>query len=135
MDDHACISAQLENHFLLSGILLDLPAHRRAAREADHLDAIVSHQQARVFVRKRDHVERAVGPARLLNDLRHENGRKWGLRCGLQDHGAARRDCRRYFVRHQIQRKIKRSNAHDRAQRKTLHNAPPSGGVFLPVQR
>ena len=69
VDDYASVSAQLEDHFLLAGIFLDLPSHGGAAGEADELDALVGDQQGGVFIGEWEDVEGAVGPSGLLHAL------------------------------------------------------------------
>ena len=41
----------------------------------------------------------------------------------------------RHFVRHQVERKIKRSDGQNRAQRKTAHDSRAAGGGGLPIER
>ena len=64
---NAGISAQFQYHFLLAGALLDFPAHRCASGKTNHFQSVIGHQQARIVIRKRQHIQRAVGPSRLLN--------------------------------------------------------------------
>src|SRR4029077_1853787 len=132
--DDASIPAEFESNFLLSRIFLDLPAHCRAAGETDHLQAVIAYQQACVLIRQRQHVEAAIGPARLLDHLRHQQRRQGCLRRRLQYHGAARRDRRRDLMRHQVQRKITPRDARDRPQRKALYDPPAPRSKLLPVE-
>ena len=39
----AVVSAQLKNDFFLPGAAFDVPTYRRAAREADQLQALIAH--------------------------------------------------------------------------------------------
>src|SRR3984957_5900449 len=70
VNNGAGVATKFQSNFLFAGAALDIPAHRHAAGEADQLDALVSDQQASVVVRKRKHVEAAIGPARLLHAFR-----------------------------------------------------------------
>src|SRR5581483_12490900 len=45
------------------------------------------------------------------------------------------RNRRRHLVGDQIEGKIKRCNAGDRAERKAAHDAPAAGGELLPIER
>ena len=69
MHDHPGVPAQFEHNFFLSGAPLDVPPNRRASCEADQLDAVITHQQSRVFIREWEHVERAVRQPSLLDRL------------------------------------------------------------------
>ena len=132
--DDGGIAAQFEHDFLFSGAALDVPTDGHAAGEADELDAVVGDQQTGVFVGERQHVEAAIGPARLLHAFGQKQRAERRLRRRLQHHGASGGDGRRDFVRDQVQRKIERRDPGDRSERKAAHNAPASGGEFLPVE-
>ena len=80
MHDGAGVAPQFERNFLLAGAAFDVPTHGHAARKADQLDALVGDQQTGVVVRKRQHVETAIGPARLLHALREQQRAQRSLR-------------------------------------------------------
>ena len=78
--------------FFLPAMLLDFPPDGGAARKADHLDAIVSDQQAGIFVRERQHVEPAIRPSCVLHDFRHQQDEQsgvWGAGFSTIGHPAA----------------------------------------------
>ena len=106
-----------------------------AAGEADELDAVVGDQNAGVIVGKRQDVEATIGPARLLHALGQKQRAERSLGRRLQHHGTTGGDGRRDLVGDQIDRKIERRDAGDRAERETAHDAPAPGGELLPVER
>src|ERR1019366_10366232 len=67
VNDNAGVAPQFEGHFFLSGAALDVPAHWPASREADQLDALVTHQQPRILIGEWQNIQRTVGPSRLLH--------------------------------------------------------------------
>ena len=135
VDDDGGIAAEFEDDFLFSGAALDVPADGDAAGEADELDAVVGDEKAGVFVGERQHVEAAVGPSRLLHALGEKQRAERRLGRGLQHHGATGGDGGGDFVGDEVDGEIKGRDAGDGAEGKAAHDAPASGGEFLPVER
>ena len=135
VDDDARIPPQLKNDFFLSRVVLDRPADGRAAGKTDEPDAFIGDQQSRVFVREQHRVESAIGPSRLLDHFGQQQCGERRLRRGLQNNGAAGGNGRRDFMHNQVQRKIERGDSGDRAERKTLDDAPAPDGRLLPIKR
>ena len=127
VDDDGGVAAEFENDFLLSGAALDVPANGNAAGEADELDAVVGDEETGVFVGERKDVEAAIGPSSLLHALSQEQRAERRLRGGLEDHGTSGGDGRSNFVRDEVDGKIERSDAGDRARagkRRTMPQRP-----------
>ncbi len=116
VDDDGGVAAEFEDDFLFSGAALDVPADGNAAGEADELDAVVGDEQAGIFVGEREDVEAAIGPSGLLHALGEKQRAERRLRGGLEDHGASGGDGRSNFVRDQVDREIKWSDAGDGAE-------------------
>src|SRR6185369_12811106 len=114
VNDQGRISTQLQDDLLLTRVALDCPTDRSATREADHLQTVIR-------------------PSSLLHCFGQKDGTERRLWCGLQHQRTPGGNRGGYLVSHQVQRKIERSNARDRPQRKAAHDAPASDGVFLPV--
>src|SRR4029079_2349078 len=56
VDDHPGVAAELEDHLLLARALLHPPAHRRAAGEAEELEAVVAdHLVAELAAHRQGH--------------------------------------------------------------------------------
>ena len=132
--DGSGVAPEFQCDFLFSGTALDLPPNGYAPRKSDQFYPLISYQQTRILVRKRQDIKAAIRPACLLNALRQQQGRQRRLRRRFQDHGAARGDCRRNFVCDQVQREIERRDPRDRAQGKAFHDAPAPSCKLLPVE-
>ncbi len=135
VDDDGSVTAQFEDNFLFTGAALDVPADGHAAGETDQLDAVVGDQKAGIIVGEGEHVEPAVRPSRLLHAFGEKQRAERRLGRGLQHHGTSGGDGRGNFVGHEVDGEIERRDAGDGAERETAHDAPASGGGFLPVER
>src|ERR1700722_12689563 len=135
MHNGAGIAPEFESDLLLACAALEVPADGSASGKSNELDALVSNQQSGVVIGKGQDVETAIGPTGLLNALCQKQRGKRSLRGGFQYHGAACGDCRGRFVSHQLQGKIKWSDARDGTERVTLYDAPASCGELLPIER
>jgi hypothetical protein len=69
MYDHTGVAAQFKRHAFLPGLLLQVPAHRRAAGGARHFQTLVGNQVFSVAAGKREDVQGATRPSRLLDQL------------------------------------------------------------------
>src|SRR6185436_13004275 len=66
VDDHAGVAAELEDDLLLAGALLHPPADRRAAGEAEQLEAVVADHLVAELAAHRQDADAAGRRARLL---------------------------------------------------------------------
>src|SRR5208337_1251319 len=72
VNDDAGVATQLERDALFASLLLESPAHFRAAGESELLEAVVADQRLSVAAGERQHVERARRPARVLHNSRQQ---------------------------------------------------------------
>ena len=133
MYDHTGVAAQFKGHAFLPGLFLQVPAHRRAAGEAQHFQALVGNQAFSVAAGKRQDVQGAGRPSRLLDQLSEKQRGERGLRSRFMHERTARRQRRSPFVRHQVEREIEWRDGRDRSQRETANHGPAACGERLKV--
>ena len=127
--DHRRIAAQFQDHRFFAGTGFQVPAHVRAASEAEQLETLVGGEQVGAFAMAGQNGKRALGQIGFRQHFPDDDGADGGAAGRLEHKGTAGGDGRGDLVCSQVQREIERGNKGAGADGHAFDHAPVALGA------